>query len=56
MASPSAERKAAEIADDFLNAELEDDTQAKTWLIVKIADALEEAEERGYKRAMARRF
>ena len=56
MASPSPEHKAAEIADEFLDAELESDTEARLWLIIKIAAALEEAEQTGYKRAMAKRF
>jgi hypothetical protein len=51
-----SERTAAKIADNFLDAELENDTEAKTWLIIKIAAALEQAEEAGYKRAMAKRF
>ena len=51
-----AECKAAQIADTFLNAEFDSDAEARTWLIIKIAAALEEAEDRGYKRAMAKRF
>jgi hypothetical protein len=39
-----------------LDAELDNDREAKAWLIRKIAAALEEAEEAGYKRAMAKRF
>jgi hypothetical protein len=59
--SPSAaERKAAEIADEFLDAELESDTDAKKWLVEKISAALEEAYEAwydaGYKEAMRKRF
>ena len=49
MTSPAAERKATEIADDFLAGKFDDDDEAKTWLIEKIAAALEEAEEAGYK-------
>ena len=45
MTSPSAERKAAQIADDFLDAELASDTAAKAWLVEKISAALEEARE-----------
>jgi hypothetical protein len=56
MPIPSAERKAAEIADEFLDAKLESDTDAKRWLVERIAAALEAAEEAGYKRAMAKRF
>jgi hypothetical protein len=57
MPSPSAaERKAIEIADDFVTAEFDDDTDAKAWLVDRIAAALEKAEEAGYKRAMAKRF
>jgi hypothetical protein len=41
MTSPAAERKAIEIADAFLDAELDDDRQAKEWLVEKIAAALE---------------
>jgi hypothetical protein len=56
MTSPSAERKAIKIADDFVGEEFEDDDEAKAWLIEKISAALEEAEEAGYKRAMRKRF
>jgi hypothetical protein len=52
----SPEQKAGEIADDFLNAELADDADARERLVKKITAALEEAEEAGYKRAMSRRF
>jgi hypothetical protein len=48
MPITSAERKAAEIADEFLDAELESDTEAKRWLVERISAALEEAEEAGY--------
>ena len=55
-----AECKAAQIADAFLNAEFDSDAQARTWLIIKIAAALGEAQEAarqaGYKEAMSRRF
>ena len=54
--NPAFDRIAAEIADDFLDAELDSDTEAKAWLVEKVAAALGEAEERGYKRAMANRF
>jgi hypothetical protein len=61
MTSPSAaECKAARIADDFLDAELDSDTEAKAWLVEKITAALEEAYEAwydaGYKEAMRKRF
>jgi hypothetical protein len=39
MTSP-AERKAAEITDRFLTAELDDDADAKAWLVEKIKFAL----------------
>jgi hypothetical protein len=51
-----AERKAAQIADTFLNAELDSDAEARAWLIIKITAALEEARQAGYKEAMAKRF
>jgi hypothetical protein len=51
-----AERKAKEIADEFIVAEFDDDDEAAVWLTNRIAAALEDAEERGYKRAMAKRF
>jgi hypothetical protein len=50
------EQKAGEIADDFLNAELGDDADAREWLAKKITAALEQAEEAGYRRAMSKRF
>jgi hypothetical protein len=50
----SAERKAAKIADEFLNAELDDDADARAWLVKKIA--AEKAERAGYVKAMCRRF
>jgi hypothetical protein len=56
MPITSAERKADEIAGDFITAEFDDDADAKAWLIEKIRAALEVAEEAGYKRAMAKRF
>jgi hypothetical protein len=56
MPSPAAERKATEIADDFLAGEFDEDAEAHAWLVKKIAAALEEAEEAGYKRAMSKRF
>jgi hypothetical protein len=55
MTSP-AERKAEKIADEFLNAEFDDDVKAKAWLILKISAALEEAEQAGYAKAMRKRF
>jgi hypothetical protein len=54
MTSPAAERKAADIADDFLDAEMDSDAEAKAWLIEWIA--LEEAERAGYAKAMRKRF
>jgi flagellar biosynthesis/type III secretory pathway protein FliH len=60
MTSPSAERKAAQIADDFLDAEMDSAAEAKAWLVEKITAALEEAYEAwydaGYKEAMRKRF
>jgi hypothetical protein len=56
MTSPSAERKAKDIADEFIRAEFDDDAEATAWLISEIKAALEEAEQAGYKRAMAKRF
>jgi hypothetical protein len=61
MTSPSAaECKAIKIADDFLDAEFDDDADAKAWLVEKITAALEEAYEAwydaGYKEAMRKRF
>jgi hypothetical protein len=60
MASPALERKAEKIAGDFLDAELENDTEAKAWLVEKIQAALEEvaeaATEADYRQAMAKRF
>jgi hypothetical protein len=56
MTSPSAERKATKIADGFLAEEFDEDAEAHAWLVKKIATALKEAEEAGYKRAMAKRF
>jgi hypothetical protein len=56
MTSPAAERKAKEIADDFLAAEFDDDDETKAWLVSEIKAALEEAEEAGYKKAMRKRF
>jgi hypothetical protein len=56
MPSPAAERKAADIADAFLDAELESDTEAKKWLVKWISAALEEAERTGYSKAMRKRF
>ena len=52
----STECNAAQIADAFLNAEFDSDTKARLWLVIKIAAALEEADEAAYKRAMAKRF
>ena len=60
MPTPPFERKAEKIADIFLDAELENDTEAKAWLVENIMAALEEvadaAREAGYKQAMAKRF
>jgi hypothetical protein len=60
MPTPPIERKAEKIADIFLDAELENDTEAKAWLVENIMAALEEvadaAREAGYKQAMAKRF
>jgi hypothetical protein len=39
-----------------LDAELEDNDDAKAWLVEKIAAALEEAERAGYSKAMRKRF
>ena len=41
MPSPSPECKAAEIAADFIDAEFDDDAEAKAWLVEKIAAALD---------------
>jgi hypothetical protein len=56
MPSLSTERKAIEIADDFIAAEFEDDADAAAWLARRIQAALDQAEETGYKEAMAKRF
>ena len=56
MTRPSPERKATEIADDFLAAEFDDDDETHAWLVKRIKAALEEAEEAGYKKAMRKRF
>jgi hypothetical protein len=56
MTSPSAERKAKDIADEFVRAEFDDDAETAAWLVKKIAAALKEAEEAGYKKAMRKRF
>jgi hypothetical protein len=60
MPIPALERKAKQIADDFLDAELENDTEAKAWLAERISAALETAREvgreAGYKEAMKKRF
>jgi hypothetical protein len=56
VTSPAAERKATQIADDFLSAEFDDDDETKAWLVKHIKAALEEAEEAGYKKAMCKRF
>lgn len=50
------ERIAAEIADDFLDLEVDSDAEAKEWLVERIAAALEEAKEAGFKEAMKKRF
>jgi hypothetical protein len=52
----SRQRKAAQIADDFLAAEFDKATEVHAWLVKRIKAALEEAEVAGYKRAMAKRF
>jgi hypothetical protein len=56
MTSLSTERKAKDIADEFLRAKFGDDPATAAWLVKKIAAALKEAEEAGYKKAMRRRF
>jgi hypothetical protein len=60
MPIPALERKAKQIADDFLDAELENDTEAKDWLVERISAALKAAREvgreAGYKEAMKKRF
>jgi hypothetical protein len=60
MNSTALVRKAEKIADNFLDAELENDTEAKAWLVEKIVAALEEvadaAREAGYNEAVAKRF
>jgi hypothetical protein len=56
MPNPGAERKAADIADDILDAEMDGDAGAKAWLVERIAAALEEAERTGYSKAMRKRF
>jgi hypothetical protein len=56
MTSPSAERKAKDIAGEFLREEFDDDAEAAAWLVKKIAAALKEAEEAGFKKAMRKRF
>jgi hypothetical protein len=56
MNSPSAERKANDIANEFLCAEFDDDAEAAVWLVQKIKAALEEAEQAGYSKAMRKRF
>jgi hypothetical protein len=52
MTSPSTERKATKITEDFLAAELDDDEETNAWLVERIAAALEEAVEASYKKAM----
>jgi hypothetical protein len=52
----STERKAKDIADEFVRAEFDDDAEAAAWLVSKIKAALEEAEQAGYKKAMRKRF
>ena len=56
MITPSAERKAKDIADEFMGAEFDDDGETAAWLVKKIAAALEEAERAGYSKAMRKRF
>jgi hypothetical protein len=56
MASAASELKAEKIADEFLNAEFDDDAEAKAWLILKISAALDEAKRVGYTKAMLKRF
>jgi hypothetical protein len=51
-----AERKATEIADEFIAAEFDDEADAKKWLVERISAALEEAERAGYSKAMRKRF
>ena len=53
MNRPSAERKAAQIANEFLDAELESDAEAKAWLVEKSTAAFEKAEEGGCKEETA---
>jgi hypothetical protein len=55
MISP-AERKARDIADEFIASEFDDDAEAKAWLVDNITVALEEAERAGYSKAMRKRF
>jgi hypothetical protein len=52
----SPERRAAQIDDDLLAGEFDEDAEAHAWLVKRIKAALEEADEAGYKRAMAKRF
>jgi hypothetical protein len=56
MTSLSAERKAKDIADEFVRAEFDHDAETAAWLVKKITAALKEAEEAGYKKAMRKRF
>jgi hypothetical protein len=56
MTSLSAERKAKDIADEFVRAEFGDDAETVAWLVKKITAALEEAERAGYLKAMRKRF
>jgi hypothetical protein len=52
----AAGRKGAEVADEFLDAELDSEAEAKAWLVEKIKAALEEAERAGYSKAMRKQF
>jgi hypothetical protein len=56
MSSSPAERKATEIADDFMAGEFDEDAEVHAWLVKRIKAALEEAEEVGYRKAMRKRF
>jgi hypothetical protein len=56
MTRLSAERTAKDIADELVRGKFEDEARAAAWLVKKIAAALKEAEEAGYKKAMRKRF
>jgi hypothetical protein len=51
MTIPSTERKAKDIADEFVWAEFDNDTETAAWLVKKIKAALEAAG-----KAMRKRF